>query len=302
VILSLTHDPTLRLDSGTLIELVTRRSVTAAIHQSQLWLNLYPLPPLRTFSRLCYSTAQNSRALGSCCALREPVLQSSLHHPHTRYSSDFNGTPYAPRFLFKTITGYTDKTACWVCDNSPTTFHRHNCLPSPAVHRRAQDASLPAHSALPSPPSSLVLYLHPGRLVFNRQPSRHRVPSCTTGWCLARLRTTCELWRFVRTGSGQGLGGGNARCHAATSTRAEWHAQWETAKSTPQGLPSSMNVGVREVAWMASSALGRDRDRDVTPTKQNGAACGHQRMRTSSIHRASAKETDVPAMNSEEED
>ena len=53
----------------------------------------------------------------------------------------------------------------------------------------ASSSQPPHHPSHPSP--------HPTQ---NRNVQSTIYPLCTSGWCLARLRLTCSLWAFVRTG------------------------------------------------------------------------------------------------------
>ena len=61
----------------------------------------------------------------------------------------------------------------------------------------------PSHSEPPSPPpyydtSSLPAQLYIFRLSESTPASPSALPLCVSGWCLARLRTTCSLWSFLR--------------------------------------------------------------------------------------------------------
>ncbi|KAJ7439685.1 hypothetical protein FB451DRAFT_1445661 [Mycena latifolia] len=54
----------------------------------------------------------------------------------------------------------------------------------------------------PTPPqnNSTLTNLSLNALTQSASASTTIYPLCTSGWCLARLRTTCTLWAFVRTG------------------------------------------------------------------------------------------------------
>ncbi|KAJ7032030.1 proline-rich protein [Mycena alexandri] len=77
--------------------------------------------------------------------------------------------------------------------SSPSPF-----LPSVGSSRAAGASSPPTHSSSGSGSSLTNLSLN--ALTQSATPSTTIYPLCTSGWCLARLRTTCTLWAFVRTG------------------------------------------------------------------------------------------------------
>ncbi|KAK7684570.1 hypothetical protein QCA50_012517 [Cerrena zonata] len=70
-------------------------------------------------------------------------------------------------------------------------------------------SSNPLHNAPPSEPPTQVYIFRlatsssglPVSIQQSNVQTRPTIyPLCTTGWCLNRLRTTCSLWAFVRTG------------------------------------------------------------------------------------------------------
>lgn len=67
-------------------------------------------------------------------------------------------------------------------------------------------------------------------------------PLCKTGWCLERLRATCELWHFVRTGI----------IHVIWNADDEYVLPPETAQNTPGGgdqLEAAPAVVRRKSGW-----------------------------------------------------
>ncbi|KAJ7735793.1 proline-rich protein [Mycena metata] len=76
--------------------------------------------------------------------------------------------------------------------SSPSPF-----LPSVGSSRAASASSPPTHNSNGSGSSLTNLSLN---ALTSATPSTTIYPLCTSGWCLARLRTTCTLWAFVRTG------------------------------------------------------------------------------------------------------
>jgi hypothetical protein len=93
--------------------------------------------------------------------------------------------------LTPTRTGYLSRT-------NSTPFNSW----SSTIFRKA--SATPSSSAPPSPPpyqdtSSLPAQIYIFRLSEPAPAFPSALPLCTSGWCLARLRSTCTLWSFLRT-------------------------------------------------------------------------------------------------------
>lgn len=93
------------------------------------------------------------------------------------------------------------------------------------------------------------------------QPGRSRpmYPLCTSGWCLNRLRTTCNLWAFVRTGIVEkvweegGLIASRRVSAAETSSQSEPEKQQENPAPAPPIPPPRGRFGK---LWERASSLG----------------------------------------------
>ncbi|KAI0918780.1 hypothetical protein AcW1_009492 [Taiwanofungus camphoratus] len=189
-------DPTVRLDLAPSLNWLTRRSVISAIHSGQL--TVEPMATASLLEELAPSSIPgNAHNTHLSCALcgtsifspanpdspsvaSTPALSSRPSMQHGTWSSS----------LFKNSIVQSISTA------NPGILTNHRALPyAPAeiptqvyIFRLASTSSsgLPVSLPLSSQPNSAQ-----GRPTI--------YPLCTTKWCLARLRTTCTLWAFVRT-------------------------------------------------------------------------------------------------------
>ncbi|KAI0066890.1 hypothetical protein BV25DRAFT_1868004 [Artomyces pyxidatus] len=172
-------DPTVRLDFAPALNWLSRRSITTAIHCGQL-----SIEPTSTQSYLESSGSLptvSGSTINVVCALCGTPIFSHSEQPHspTRPPSRANSTWSTA--IFKNPLSQTN--------SAPTSPHpyQNNFAPARApsqifIFRLAA----PAAPTLPQSPSL-------------RNPTTF-YPLCTSNWCLTRLRTTCSLWSFVRTG------------------------------------------------------------------------------------------------------
>ncbi|CDO68667.1 hypothetical protein BN946_scf184790.g16 [Trametes cinnabarina] len=189
-------DPTVRLDLAPSLNWLSRRSVLAAIHSGQL--NIEPMHFATLLEELAPpnipSHTHNTQIVCALCGM--PIYSSS---------DSQTSTPTTP-------------------NSSRTGSHSASWSTSIFKNVRSGELSLPTaftghsrHSAQfmyanPEPPSTVYIFRLeatssglPVSLPLSSQqpgtPTRQSTiyPLCTTGWCLARLRTTCSLWAFVRT-------------------------------------------------------------------------------------------------------
>lgn len=93
------------------------------------------------------------------------------------------------------------------------------------------------------------------------QPGRSRpmYPLCTLGWCLNRLRTTCNLWAFVRTGIMEkvweeaSLVASRRTSTGDASSQSELERQQENSAPPPAAAPLRGRFGK---LWERASSLG----------------------------------------------
>ncbi|KAJ8469135.1 hypothetical protein ONZ51_g9190 [Trametes cubensis] len=156
-------DPTVRLDLAPSLNWLSRRSVLAAIHSGQL-----TVEPMH-FANLLEELAP-------------PNIPSHSHHTQIV-------TPTTPN---PARSG--SQSASWSTSLFKNVRAGDLGLPTPFAGNNRHSAQLSPASA--EPPSQVY--------IFRLEATSSGLPStiyplCTTGWCLARLRTTCSLWAFVRT-------------------------------------------------------------------------------------------------------
>ncbi|KAJ6487708.1 proline-rich protein, partial [Mycena sanguinolenta] len=206
-------EPTVRLDLAPSLNWLSRRSVLGAIHTGQL-----TIEPMSSSGLLSESsTTSNIPGLNSSnnnisCALcgtpifSNPDAHSHRHGPPPTHPSLTNGGNSWSASLKKTLA-YTTP------NGSPTPPPRSLSRPPPPAHNDfspyppqihifriatplppPQPMNPPTRTASPSPNLSL------NALTQSASAATTIYPLCTSGWCLARLRTTCTLWSFVRTG------------------------------------------------------------------------------------------------------
>ncbi|KAF8636937.1 hypothetical protein AX17_003188 [Amanita inopinata Kibby_2008] len=204
-------EPTIRLDLAPSLNWLSRRSVLAAIHNGQLIIEPMSLVSLLSECAAGVVSGTNSSSNEMPCALcgtsvfskpdpiKGPPVRPSPNPLGLSRSSAGTGSWSTSLFKKSTSNSYSGS-------HSPTPQRTlSGDLPQVFVFRVAptQTASVPLPS-LPIPPSvaasssTASSYTH-GHSHSNSQSST-MYPLCMTNWCLARLRTTCTLWAFVRTG------------------------------------------------------------------------------------------------------
>ncbi|KAI0654391.1 hypothetical protein C8Q70DRAFT_925835 [Cubamyces menziesii] len=189
-------DPTVRLDLAPSLNWLSRRSVLAAIHSGQL-----TVEPMH-FANLLEELAppnipSHSHHTQIVCALCGMPIYSSNDSP--------SSTPTTPN---PARSG--SQSASWSTSLFKNVRAGDLGLPTPFAGNNRHSAQLSPASA--EPPSQVYIFRLeatssglPVSLPLSSQPpgtpTRQSTiyPLCTTGWCLARLRTTCSLWAFVRT-------------------------------------------------------------------------------------------------------
>ncbi|KAF8635386.1 hypothetical protein AX15_000389 [Amanita polypyramis BW_CC] len=193
-------EPTVRLDLAPALNWLSRRSVLAAIHNGQLVVEPISIGSLLSECNGGTISGMNSGGNDVPCALcGTPVCSKS------DITSNHNIYPL-------TLTRSNGGTNSW----STTLFKRSHSNPysgtNPPTPQRlnfsdytqvfvfrvaSHSTSMPVPS-LPIPASSTP----PPILVHSSSNSQSSTiyPLCQGSWCLARLRATCSLWSFVRTG------------------------------------------------------------------------------------------------------
>lgn len=147
-------------------------------------------------------------------------------------------------------------------------FQRQISLPAGAwstslfMGRQNSRSTTPLHSPGGVPkPATIYIFRLAADLYGATQPGKSRpmYPLCTWGWCLNRLRTTCNLWAFVRTGIMEkvweeaSLVASRRTSMGETSSQSESEKQQENSTPTPAAPPLRGRFGK---LWERASSLG----------------------------------------------
>ncbi|KAG9003641.1 hypothetical protein FRB94_003030 [Tulasnella sp. JGI-2019a] len=173
-------DPTLRLDLAPSLNWLTRRSIAAAVQQGQL-----QVEPMQT-SHLLVELATNvggPSPLGdvSCALCGKIIMHSDVQAP----------PPSHP--MASTRSAIPSTAAAWA---TTSRFFRGSVGSTHSLSRSNTAPSTPTPMSPSSGPPMIYIF----RLSLPPPQKSQPYALCSSGWCLARLQTTCELWRFVRKG------------------------------------------------------------------------------------------------------
>jgi hypothetical protein len=186
-------DPTVRLDLAPSLNWLSRRSVLAAIHGGELTIEPMPASTLiQELSPQSYSSASLMPGAGAqthniACALCGtaifPVPASSPGPRHPLHPSISRTSSAAPTWsaVFKNTVASTNGTTPGTATPPVQGGQLYQERPNPTTIFVFRVTAAPAAGS--------------GGTAANKAP----YPLCASGWCLARLRTTCSLWAFVRT-------------------------------------------------------------------------------------------------------
>ena len=182
-------DPTVRLDLAPSLNWLTRRSVLSAIHSGQL--TVEPMGTNTLLDELAHSVMPGHSQI-ICALCGAPISDSSssparpsLPVTSSRSVSQGKGS-WGPSFLKTSIVQTISSVPVPFGSNNsrPTTPTTPAELPTQVYIFKLETTS---SSGLPVPQG-------------NQAKPATIYPLCSSGWCLARLRTTCSLWAFIRTG------------------------------------------------------------------------------------------------------
>ncbi|KAG8719433.1 hypothetical protein FRC08_002818 [Ceratobasidium sp. 394] len=218
-------DPTLRLDLAPALNWLTRRAVHAAVLQGQLEIEpVYGL--LESECALCGLNPHGS-ATPSGSAATSPTTASHTLSPRSQSTGATSMAAWA-----STTSKYLKGSL-----SSPTTSPHPNQPPAapPQIQRAMTD---------PNAPPVYIFRIAGAQTTAGATP----MALCSGGWCLARLRTTCELCAFIRRGVVEKV----------------WSEAPIVLAAPP---PVSTNHYIQGLGSMVS-ALGRDKDKDTTHAKE----------------------------------
>jgi hypothetical protein len=184
-----------RLDLAPALNWLSRRSVVGAIHSGEL--TIEPISASALIEELStpnYSSASimaGSGAQGhniSCALCGSAIFPAPPATP---------GSPQPP--LHPGISRSGTNTGTW----STSLFKNALAVTNTIVTTSTPSTQTPNQSFLyqerPHPTHVFIFRITAAQPTNTAQPSNKATyPLCSSGWCLARLRTTCSLWAFVR--------------------------------------------------------------------------------------------------------
>ncbi|ORY30392.1 hypothetical protein BCR39DRAFT_529653 [Naematelia encephala] len=181
------HDPTIRLDAAPDVSWLSRKGVSNAIISGDLVIE--PLPA----DSVIANASGNMHDI-SCSLCGKPVFPPLV--PASPAGSHFGPPPVHPTAH---RTGSGGRFSLRPFFNTATSAHSTSPsaspLSSPGPHQNHSGASV--HSTV------YIFRVAKPTTATTAQTEKEQIrlyPLCKSGWCLDRLRATCELWYFVRTG------------------------------------------------------------------------------------------------------
>ncbi|KAL7419991.1 hypothetical protein Q5752_004954 [Cryptotrichosporon argae] len=229
------HEPTLRLDAAPDLNWLSRRAVGNAVVAGDLVIE--PVP-----AHTVIAAASAAVVAIGCTLCGKPVFPAPAPADHAHASANYFGPPPQHPLLPSRQSSAGGRF-------SLKPFFQTS--PGPAVVATSPSAS-PLSSPGPGPASASTPHPQPPVYVFRVAGGADKdgagakaYPLCRDGWCLDRLRATCALWHFVRTGlvhvvwhsdDGWGPGPGLALAPAASiATPSDAQARRSTSTSSARG-------------------------------------------------------------------
>ncbi|KAG9104160.1 hypothetical protein FRC07_009840, partial [Ceratobasidium sp. 392] len=218
-------DPTLRLDLAPALNWLTRRAVHTAILQGQL--EIEPVHGLLESECALCGLNPNGPVTPSGSAATSPTTASHTLSPR----SQSTGAASMAAWASSTSKYFKGSLA------SPTSSPQTNQTPivPPQIQRAMTD---------PNAPPIYIFRIAGAQTTAGAAP----LALCTGGWCLARLRATCELCSFIKHGVVDKV----------------WS---EPPMVLAVPTPTSTNNYIQGLNSMVS-ALARDKDKDAAPVKE----------------------------------
>ncbi|OCF45880.1 hypothetical protein I317_00368 [Kwoniella heveanensis CBS 569] len=189
------HEPTLRLEAAPDLSWLSRRSVGSAIISGDLIIE-----PVSAATLLA-STSSAMHDIG-CSLCGKPIFSQAV--PQSPAGSHFSPPPLHPqrgttatasssRFSLKPFFNSASSTAITGSPNAPAFVS----APSPAQ----SPITSPAIGTTGQVTSVYIFRIAKPQVQAGQaeKGDSKLYPLCRSGWCLERMRATCELWHFVRT-------------------------------------------------------------------------------------------------------
>ncbi|OCF76950.1 hypothetical protein I204_02659 [Kwoniella mangroviensis CBS 8886] len=190
------NDPTLRLDTAPDLSWLSRRSVSQAIISGDLIVE-----PVSTATLLASTSSSVQDINCSLCGKSIFIHQQQPQSPAG--TSHFGPPPVHPQRTSNSTTSRFSLKPFFATTTSSTSATNTNSTPN---------VPSPSQSPVSSPaigPGGAITSVYVFRIAKPQLQSggssgdkgdSKLYPLCRTGWCLERMRATCALWHFVRTG------------------------------------------------------------------------------------------------------
>ncbi|EAU89437.1 hypothetical protein CC1G_07663 [Coprinopsis cinerea okayama7 len=333
-------DPTLRLDLAPSLNWLSRRSVLSAIHTGQLTIEPISVSSLLSESTLYSSpvtvaglSSNNDSVSCALCGSTITTVSEYLQHraqrpthtQNTSWSGSFfkkaraasitshSSRPPSPTHSISqigngsTTQSQSQQVYIFRVAQQQTTSTISSSLHIPtSIAKSLSQGSIPSTSSTPyltpmggSPSTSMAGTQTPNTSPNNNQPITI-YPLCSSGWCLKRLRSTCTLWAYVRTGIVEKVW----EEEIPTIATAPPASGTGTASSTPSSTPTDTKpplpprkrglwgfataIGERAVSWSesdkdkkakAAAAASAPQDPPPLPPRRGSAVAPPATMR-----------------------
>ncbi|KAG5638290.1 hypothetical protein H0H81_000815 [Sphagnurus paluster] len=211
-------EPTLRLDLAPSLNWLSRRTVLSAIHNGQLIIE--PISSATLLQESGTPGTHNGSNSISCALCGTPIFapETSTSRPQPPLLSQLNTNSLSwSTSLFKKPS---NSTAYSISANNsqPSTPPAHSVNRSfqqlappqvyifrlaPQASNNAPATSIPSKIGSSGGSTSISQCTDQNSHTPNNTSTTQSstiYPLCTNNWCLMRLRTTCTLWAFMRTG------------------------------------------------------------------------------------------------------
>ncbi|SJK98574.1 uncharacterized protein ARMOST_01842 [Armillaria ostoyae] len=204
-LLSEDSEPTVRLDLAPSLNWLSRRSVLAAIHNGQL-----TIEPISSNYLLqdAFSNAPTIPGLTGnnivCALCGEPVFPNSELRPSGSGGSWSSSLFKKPLSYPLNGSNGSNSVPPSPINTKPTQVHIFRVSSSTSPSSALPSLSIPttsfASTSSQSQTNNSGAHFTTNHHSSGNSQSTAAYPLCAGGWCLTRLRQTCTLWAFVRTG------------------------------------------------------------------------------------------------------
>ena len=238
------QDPTLRLDFAPDLSFFTRRTVSNAAIVGDLIVE-----PVTLNNLLGTSTSSMYDIQCSMCGL--PVFSMSTPGlPSSPVNSQFGAPPAHP--AHRTSSRFSLRPFFNASSTSPSN--------APPASPTLSNHGSPHLGGSTVPTVYIFRIARPPNATPSNVPEKEpkMYPLCKTGWCLERLRATCELWYFVRTNIVHAVWHGDDGYQLAVEREGS-SSVISSRNVSANRVPSDSDAAKKSSAWGLGFKLSSDR-------------------------------------------